>query len=225
MDESGLFGLVAVAALAAFFLTRAASAMRDAAGAGYVDTADNQTAAPVDDVIEPYTDENAMNNVEVIQQNDPASLQDGTAMPSKLSADGLARLMQREGFSAVPYYDHAGQSIGYGHLILPGENLTNITREQAGEILARDVEWAEKTVYKNVNVLISQNAFDALVSFCFNVGIGGFTKSTLLKKVNAFDATAADEFSKWIYVTDAGVKRVHPALAARRDDEQSQFLA
>lgn len=55
-------------------------------------------------------------------------------------------------------------------------------------------------------VPLTQNQFDALVSFSFNVGVGAFSKSTLLKRLNQKDyAGAKQEFRRWVY---AGGRRL-----------------
>ena len=59
-----------------------------------------------------------------------------------------------------------------------------ITKEKAEQLLNLDVEKFEKAVISLVKVPIKQNQFDALISFCYNVGIGNFQSSTLLKLLN-----------------------------------------
>ena len=140
---------------------------------------------------------------------------------TQLSDDGLNALKLREGFSHVPFSDFKGFSIAYGHLIKPGENLTYVTESQGLELLATDVAWACAAVAKNVSVPITQNEFDALVSFVYNVGESAFTKSTMLKKINASDPTASGEFGKWVYAGGS----VNAGLVARRETEANQFLS
>ena len=90
-------------------------------------------------------------------------------------------------------------TIGYGHTspnIGPG---LKISKAYAEELLRRrlDDEF-ELIVNRLVTVGLTQNQFDALVSFVYNIGIAAFSNSTLLKKLNAGDyAGAADEFDKW----------------------------
>lgn len=146
---------------------------------------------------------------------------DNFANPTNLSAEGLQRLMAREGFAAEPYADFKGNSIGFGHLIKPGERFTSITREEGAELLAADVAWAEAAVRSAVLVPINQAQFDALVSFAFNVGAGAFARSTLVRRINAYDQAAGDEFARWVYA--GGV--VNQGLVARRADEADQFNA
>jgi lysozyme len=72
-----------------------------------------------------------------------------------------------------------------------------------------------------VHVPLTQNQFDALVSFVFNLGVGNFRTSTLLKKLNAGDNDgAAQEFGRWIH---AGGKAL-PGLVRRREAERALFL-
>ena len=78
-----------------------------------------------------------------------------------------------------------GATIGYGHLIKPYENFSNgITEEQATELLLQDISVAEKAVRNNVRVPLTQNQFDALVIFAYNIGTANFTKSTVIKYIN-----------------------------------------
>ena len=140
----------------------------------------------------------------------------------KMSPAGLAMLKQFEGFSELPYPDHKGFSIGYGHLIKAGENLTRVTPDQALQLLAGDIDWAERAVRTAVKVPMSQNQFDSLVSFAFNVGEGAFKSSTMVRKLNAGDtAGAAAEFGRWINASE----QVNAALVARRDTERRNFEA
>lgn len=120
-----------------------------------------------------------------------------------------------EGLSLVIYDDNGKKkggfaTIGIGHLIhkgLPGTNPTaeepfanGITREKAFELYKEDMQDAETAVKQYVTVDLTQNQYDALVSFTFNTGPINFKNSTLLKKVNS-QASAdeiTNEFKKWI---------------------------
>lgn len=155
----------------------------------------------------------------IVTQVTNAATSAPSANPTNLSGQGLAALQRREGFSATPYADHKGYSIGYGHLIKPGENLTHVSVQEALDILASDVAWAETAVVQNITVDLDQAQFDALTSFCFNVGAGAFARSTLVKRINAGDPGATDEFSRWVFASG----QRNSALVARRQSEQSQF--
>ena len=66
---------------------------------------------------------------------------------------------------------------------------TGLTKNQILDLLGQDLEVAEGVVNDSAEVDLSQNQFDALVSFCFNVGAGAFQNSTLLRLLNQGDMT------------------------------------
>jgi lysozyme len=138
------------------------------------------------------------------------------------SQAGLDALRAREGFSSIPYADASGQSIGYGHFIKPGESFDEIDEATGAALLAQDVKTAEDAVNSLVKVDLSQAQFDALVSFVYNIGIGNFRGSTLLKKLNDGDyAGAAAQFDVW----NRSQGSILQALADRRASEQAQFMS
>lgn len=136
----------------------------------------------------------------------------------QLSFKGLAHIKGWEGFKPSVYLDSAGKpTIGYGHLIKPYESFTTITEAQASQMLAQDVSEAENGVNRLVKVALTQSQFDALVSFVFNVGVGAFSRSTMLKQLNAGNYQLAQQaFTAWVYVTKDGKKVVEPGLVNRR---------
>jgi lysozyme len=136
-----------------------------------------------------------------------------------LSPAGLDALKAREGFSATPYADHKGRSIGYGHLMSVFESYTSITREKAEELLASDVAWAVDAVNESISAPLTQSQFDALVSLAYNIGAGAFKRSTLVKRINAYDPGAVAEFARW----NKASGQVHAGLVARRAAEAEQF--
>ena len=75
---------------------------------------------------------------------------------------------------------------------------------------------------KHIKVKVSQNQFDALASFVYNVGETAFKDSTLLRKLNAGDFQGAGaQFDVWV---NAGGKKVQ-GLVNRRAKEKALFLA
>jgi len=142
-----------------------------------------------------------------------------------LSANGLERLKQRESFSSTRYEDPKGSgkySIGFGHQIKAGESLDNISIDVGSQLLALDVASAEDTVNSNISADISQNAFDALVSFVYNVGKTAFEGGTVPEKINNGDMTGATQ-TMLLYKKAGG--NVSVALIARRTSEVAQFYA
>ena len=105
-------------------------------------------------------------------------------MRASLSAARL--IMNFEGFSAVPYPDGGGvMTIGYGHAILEGEEFDTITKEEAEQLLMKDIKTAADDVNRMVDVPLNQNQFDALVSFFYNVGAYQIEGSHTLGYINA----------------------------------------
>lgn len=142
----------------------------------------------------------------------------------KTSQAGLNLIKEFEGLRLEAYPDPgtggAPWTIGYGHTSAAGDPQVSkglrITASQAEDILANDLTQYERTVEELVHPRLTQNQFDALVSFVYNVGPGAFAKSTLLKRINAdqFDQVPA-EFMKW---TRAGGREL-PGLVRRRRAE------
>jgi lysozyme len=146
------------------------------------------------------------------------------------SAAGLAFIARWEGERLEPYKDAAGvPTIGIGHAIRAGEDFSaGITHEQALELLARDVHTAEAGVRASVKVDLTQNAFDALVDFAYNLGTGALASSGLLRLLNAGDYThAAAQFPQWCHRKDpkTGQLVTDAWLLRRRMAEQELFLA
>lgn len=153
--------------------------------------------------------------------------------PSKISRKGLDLIATFEGFRGEPYNDPAGfATVGFGHLIskrgvVPEDckrsyagHKPPLTRAQALDLLGEDVERYEKAVRAAVKVPVSQNQFDALVSFAYNLGAGALQSSTLLRKLNQRDYEGAeDEFLRW---TKAGGRELQ-GLVRRRLAERDLF--
>ena len=145
----------------------------------------------------------------------------------KTSQAGLGLIKQFEGLRLKPYLCSAGvATIGYGStMYADGRKVTlkdaAITEPQALELLANTLGKYEKAVNDYVKVTLTQNEFDALVSFTYNLGAGNLLSSTLLKKLNAGDkAGAANQFEVW---NKAGGK-VLQGLVTRRAAEKALFL-
>ena len=153
----------------------------------------------------------------------------------RLSAKGLALIKQEERFMARRYLCPAGKpTIGYGHVILPNEQHLNtavLTEAQASALLQQDVDKRYGAhVAGRVHRDVTQNQFDALVSLCFNIGTGGFDKSSVLALANAGSTSAVairQAFGLWNKVTDpqTKVKRVSAGLTARRAREAALYLS
>src|SRR5579872_3041698 len=124
-----------------------------------------------------------------------------------------------EGCKLEAYQDLGGiWTIGYGHTGADVYRGLVISQARAGQLLDEDLDKTAGYVTAALHVPATQNQFDALCSFAFNVK--GWRGSTLLKLVNARDyAGAAAQFPRWDHV---GQKEV-AGLLRRRMAEQALF--
>ena len=144
----------------------------------------------------------------------------------KISNLGLELIKEFEGFSANAYLCPAKiPTIGYGNTFYSdgrkvklGEQISKSDALELLEIVANK-DFADK-IFPSIKVKVTQSQFDAMVSLAYNIGVGAFLKSTLLKKVNAGDFIgASEEFLKW---NKSGGKELL-GLTRRRKREQDLF--
>jgi len=134
-----------------------------------------------------------------------------------------------EGFSAKPYLCPAKlATIGYGNTFYAdGKKVTMvdkpITKVEAFDMFKDIADKFAKRVSKCVTSPLNQNQFNSLVSFAYNVGVGNFMNSTLLKKVNANhnDPEIRTQFLRWDKV---GTKKL-AGLTKRRIYEADNYFA
>lgn len=145
-----------------------------------------------------------------------------TSGAKHIGSAGLALIKSFEGLRLNAYPDPAtgGEpvTIGYGHT--GGVKLgTTISEPVAEQFLRADLARFEAAVAR-LAPETTQNQFDALVSFAFNLGEGNLASSTLLRKHNAGDyAGAAQEFVRW---SNANGKRMQ-GLFRRREAEAELY--
>ena len=144
----------------------------------------------------------------------------------QISENGLSMIRQWEGCELAAYQDGGGVwTIGYGTTRYdegePVEEGDTCTQEQASSWLADDaVSIAQDPVNSLARVALSQNQFDALCDFTYNLGQGNLASSTLLSKLNAGDyAGAQAQFPAWNLV--AG--QPSQGLTNRRNAEANLF--
>lgn len=146
-----------------------------------------------------------------------------------LSDNGAAFIARFEGLRTKLYNDPSGHcSIGYGHLVHrgpcngtePAEFRAGISQQRATRLLKSDAGVAASAVNQHVKVKLTQQQFDALVSFTYNVGAGAFRESTLLQRLNAgrYDAVRG-QLRLW----NKGGGKVLPGLVSRREAEARLF--
>ena len=147
----------------------------------------------------------------------------------KPSAHCAALVKQFEGLATKAYICPAGHvTIGYGHTqgVKLGEECTVAWAEQT---LDADLAAVGKQIMVRAvkdDLELSQNEFDALCSFAFNLGASKLFGSTLWRKLKAGDhAGAADEFPRWNKSKDRHGNTITLAgLTKRRQAERAMFL-
>ncbi|MBR1754009.1 lysozyme [bacterium] len=139
-----------------------------------------------------------------------------------VSENGLNLIKTFEGCRLTAYKCPAGVwTIGYGHTGSDVKQGLKISRERADSLLKQDVLVHSNNVSRLVKVPLTQNQFDALVSFEYNVGYANFSKSTMLRLLNQRQyLAAANQFDRWIYAN----RKVLSGLVKRRKAEKTLFL-
>lgn len=143
----------------------------------------------------------------------------------KTSKRGIELIKKYEALKLTAYRCPAGLlTIGYGHTKTVKPGMT-INREMAEILLEQDLTDVENAIKRLVKVSLTQNQFDALASFIFNVGEAKFSKSTLLKYINENKILqAGEEFMKWTKARQSGGLKELPGLVKRRAEEKVLFL-
>ncbi len=147
-----------------------------------------------------------------------------------ISENGISFICSFEGFSATPYPDPASggkpYTIGYGTTVYP--NSTPVSLSDAAVTTDQAKGFLEDHVNKNISGWLSanlpglsQNRFDALCSFIYNLGLANFEASSLLKAIRAGadNNTITTDFEKW---DEAGGK-VMTGLEKRRAAEAALY--
>ena len=144
------------------------------------------------------------------------------------SQSGISLIKTSEKFEAKAYVDpgtgNIPITIGYGTTRINGQPVqlgTTITQAQAEAYFKKDLVNFENETKRFIRVDVTQQEFDALVSFTYNVGSGNLQNSTLRSKINSKDYIgAADQFLVW----NKADNKVLPGLTKRRAREKQLFL-
>lgn len=157
----------------------------------------------------------------------------------KVSQRCKEMIKHHEGVRFKPYRCPARLwTVGVGHVLYPDQGRLPLDQRDAyplkaednrvfsgaevDGILGADLQRFEVGVAKLFPVVLTQGQFDALVSFAFNLGLGGVQRSTLRQKVLRGEVeAAADEFLKFT----RGGGKILPGLVKRRNDERALFLS
>lgn len=147
----------------------------------------------------------------------------------KTSDNGIKLIKEFEGLFLTAYFCPANiPTIGYGHTATVTrqdvKNKKTITENEANILLVKDLAKYEKAVNELITVDLTQNEFDALVSFTFNLGIGSLASSTLRKLINLGKKLSANEqFIRWNKARVNGRLVTLKGLTRRRKAESNLF--
>jgi lysozyme len=144
----------------------------------------------------------------------------------KIDDAGRDFIYKHEGIRLKTYLDVAGvPTIGVGFTYYPnGKKVAigdEITLIQCDEYFTSIIASYEAAVLKAVKIPLTQNQFNALVSFSYNVGTGALTKSTLLKRINSKASPELIKAAFLMWVKAGG--KVNSDLTKRRNDEADLF--
>ena len=151
--------------------------------------------------------------------------------PKTVSTQGIGLIKKFEGLHkvtddgmVVPYRCPANiLTLGFGHTKGVKKNM-RITKQEAEDLLRKDLHIFEAEVKNLVDVPLSQFQFDALVSFCFNLGSSAFASSTLRKRLNAGDYSAVPaQLMRWDKARVNGKLQPLTGLTRRRAAEAALF--
>lgn len=151
----------------------------------------------------------------------------------RLSKEGWSHIKEHEGLRLKAYKLGDGMvTIGYGH----AERIKRsqfrvgqkITQEKANELLIKDVNLAAEGVKRmfrqwkedeGVDIKITQNQYDVLISLAFNMGITGLRRSEFAQTLKR---KGIDKAANLIKTT--GINKKFPSLDTRRSIEYEKFI-
>lgn len=141
------------------------------------------------------------------------------------SNTGVILIAHFESFSPVAYQDVADiWTIGYGTTRISGQPVVKgmtCTEDEARQYLATDLKAVESQLEKVCKGTVTQNQFDGLASLVYNIGIGNFQQSTILRKINSTGANTVteDNFTSWNKARINGTLQPVNGLTRRRKSE------
>jgi len=137
-----------------------------------------------------------------------------------LKPDHIEFITKEEGYRQNAYYDSRGfLTIGIGHLIKPFEHhlkYRTLSHEEILRLFRTDISACDDAIHETIPSNLTNYQYEALYSFCFNIGADNFKRSTVIRKLRNHDIHgAADALLLW---------NKPSILAERRKRERDLFL-
>ena len=143
-----------------------------------------------------------------------------------VSENGIALIKEFEGFAAKPFYDYTQYSVGYGTACKPGDYPNGITKAQADQLLRAEIEKIEDHLNRfaeKYSLNWSQQQYDALVSFTYNLGTNWMNSASTFRSAVTDDARDNDFiFAMTMWCNAGGV--INKGLVQRRLAEANLYL-
>ena len=149
----------------------------------------------------------------------------------KTSEACIALIKQLEGFQETPKLDYSQYSVGYGSTCEQGDYPNGITLEEADALLRADIAELESSVNKFADknsLTFSQQQFDALISFTYNVGSNWMNDSEGMFRKAVVNGSVGNDFifaiTRWSTAGTGENKSVQLGLVSRRLAEANLYL-
>jgi len=149
----------------------------------------------------------------------------------EINQSGIDLIVKYESFSAKPYLDPVGiPTIGYGSTYYEDGTRVkmsdpSISKKRAEILFTYVLSETIINIKRYLKVKLNSNQFSAIVSLVYNIGIGNFSTSTLLRLLNKGNFSgAADQFLVWNKARVNGKLKVLNGLTKRRAEERALFL-
>ena len=149
----------------------------------------------------------------------------------EINQSGIDLIVKYESFSAKPYLDPVGiPTIGYGSTYYEDGTRVkmsdpSISKKRAEILFTYVLSETIINIKRYLKVKLTSNQFSAIVSLVYNIGIGNFSTSTLLRLLNKGNFSgAADQFLVWNKARVNGKLKVLNGLTRRRAEERALFL-
>lgn len=154
----------------------------------------------------------------------PATAVEANAQSAMVASEEVIKCIKEyEGFRAAAYVSGGVWSIGYGTSAKPGDTVTEVEAEQALRAHLHSLEAYVNRFADQNNLRLTQNQFDALISFSYNCGVVWMNQNGRFRDAVVKGGSEADFlFAMSLWANDGTVP--DPGLIKRRMAEADMYL-